>query len=84
MEPDIDVSKEQIDKIPVWIRIRELDIKYWGKSALTKIAGMGGKPLEADRATTNKERLVFARVLVEVSLNQKYPTSVFFENEWVK
>lgn len=45
---------------------------------------MIGKPLKVDRATTNKERLVFARVLVEVSLNQKYPTSVFFENEWVK
>lgn len=80
-EPNIDVSKEKVDKIPVWIRLR-----YWisnmGKAALKIIVGMVGKPLKADKATTNKERLAFARVLVEISLNQKYPTSVLFENEW--
>lgn len=42
---------------------------------------MVGKPLKADRATTNKERLAFARVLDEVSINQQYPKQVMFENE---
>ncbi|XP_019258689.1 PREDICTED: uncharacterized protein LOC109236904 [Nicotiana attenuata] len=80
-EPDVDVSKENVDRIPVWIRLKGLDIKYWGKNALTKIAGLIGKPLKVDRATTNKERLAFARVLVELSINQQYPKQVMFENE---
>ncbi|XP_009604180.1 uncharacterized protein [Nicotiana tomentosiformis] len=83
-EPDIDVSKEQVDNILVWIRLRGMDIKYWDKAALITIVGMVGKPLKADKATTNKERLAFVRVLVKISLSQKYPTSVLFENEWGK
>nr|XP_009781839.1 PREDICTED: uncharacterized protein LOC104230675 [Nicotiana sylvestris] len=83
-EPDIDVSKEKVDRIPVWIRLKGLDIKYWGKNALTKISGMTGKPLKASRATTNKKRLALARILVEVSINQIYPTQVMFENEMGK
>ncbi|XP_019259332.1 PREDICTED: uncharacterized protein LOC109237475 [Nicotiana attenuata] len=80
-EPEVDVSKEKVDRIPVWIRLKGSDIKYWGKNALTKISGMVGKPLKVDRATTNKERLAFARVLVEMSINQQYPKQVMFENE---
>lgn len=55
-----------------------------GKSCIDKIIRMVGKSLKADRATTNKERLAFTRVLVEISLNHKYPTSILFENEWGK
>lgn len=40
-------------------------IKYWGKNAQMKMAGLVGKPLRADKAMTNKERLTFARVMVE-------------------
>ncbi|XP_019266749.1 PREDICTED: uncharacterized protein LOC109244159 [Nicotiana attenuata] len=80
-EPNVDDSKENMDRIPVWIRLKGLDIKYLGNNALTKISGLVGKPLKADRATTNKERLAFARVLVEVSINQQYPKQVMFENE---
>ncbi|XP_060170335.1 uncharacterized protein LOC132601250 [Lycium barbarum] len=79
--PDIEITKETVDKVPIWIRLVGLDIKYWGKSALTKIAGMIGRPLKADRATTHKERLTFARVLVEMPINKEYPTEVRFENE---
>ncbi|XP_019225380.1 PREDICTED: uncharacterized protein LOC109206958 [Nicotiana attenuata] len=81
---DIDMKKETIDRIPIWIRLIGLDIKYWGKSALTKIAVMVGKPLKADSATSQKERLTFARILVEVSINQQYPSTIMFENEYGK
>lgn len=80
--PDIDTrKKETFNKVPIWIRLPGLDIKYWSKNALTKIAGLVGNPLKADRATTWKERMTFARVLVEVALDQPYPQSVMFENE---
>lgn len=48
---------------------------------MTKIVGIVGKLLKADRATTWKERMTFARVLVEVTLDQPYPQSIMFENE---
>ncbi|XP_060211753.1 uncharacterized protein LOC132639317 [Lycium barbarum] len=83
-QPDIEVTKQLMDKIPVWIRLMGLDVKYWGKSALTKIAGLVGNPIRADSATTMKERMTYARVLVEVPLNEEYPTSVMFENEYGK
>ncbi|XP_009777272.1 uncharacterized protein [Nicotiana sylvestris] len=81
---DIDMKKETIDKIPIWIRLTGLDIKYWGKNALMKIAGMVGKPLKVDRATSQKKRLTFARILVKVSINQQYPSKIMFENEYGK
>ncbi|XP_019236346.1 PREDICTED: uncharacterized protein LOC109216625 [Nicotiana attenuata] len=80
-KPDMEITKEQMEKIPIWVRFTGLDIKYWGKVALTKIAGLIGKPLKADTATTKTERLMYARVLVEVKLNQQYPISIKFENE---
>ncbi|KAK4733464.1 hypothetical protein R3W88_007725 [Solanum pinnatisectum] len=79
--PEIELNKEIIEKMPIWIRLVGLDIKYWGKNALTKIAGLVGNPLKEDTTTKNKVRLTYARVLVEMSLNKEYPTGIMFENE---
>ncbi|KAK4736499.1 hypothetical protein R3W88_000196 [Solanum pinnatisectum] len=67
---DIDVTKEKVDKVPIWIRLVGLDI-----------AGLVGIPLRADKATTNRERMTYARLLMEIPLNQEYPTCIMFENE---
>ncbi|KAK4371170.1 hypothetical protein RND71_010645 [Anisodus tanguticus] len=80
-KPDVDVSKETVDKVPVWIRLVGLEVKYWGKSALTKIASLVGQPLRVDKATS-QERLTYARLLVEIPLNQEYLSAVRFENEY--
>nr|XP_016439190.1 PREDICTED: uncharacterized protein LOC107765098 [Nicotiana tabacum] len=79
--PDIKFDKQVVDKIPVWIRLMNLDIKYWGQNAVTKIAGMKGNRLKADRATTQKQRLRFARILVKVEPDKMYPDMVMFGNE---
>ncbi|KAK4733229.1 hypothetical protein R3W88_007490 [Solanum pinnatisectum] len=52
-----------------------------GNNALTKIVGLVGNPLKADTTTTNKVRLTYARVLMEMPLNKDYPTGIMFENE---
>ncbi|XP_070004295.1 uncharacterized protein LOC142163443 [Nicotiana tabacum] len=83
-KPDMDLTKTQMEKIPVWVRLLDLDIKYWDKTTLTKIAGLIGQPLKAGSATTQRERLTYARVLVEIELNQTYPTTIMFENEYEK
>lgn len=62
----------------------ELGSLAWTSSIrdkLPKLAGLVGKPLKVDRATTQKERLTYAHVLVEVKPHKKYPNSIMFEDE---
>ncbi|KAG5581916.1 hypothetical protein H5410_052543 [Solanum commersonii] len=39
---DIEVMKEIVDKVPLWIKIPRLEANYWGKAALTKISSLVG------------------------------------------
>ncbi|PHU01104.1 hypothetical protein BC332_30891 [Capsicum chinense] len=55
-----DVTKETITRVPVWVQLPGLNIKYWGKAVLTKIASLIGKSLRADRAISNKQRMTYA------------------------
>lgn len=55
--------------------------KYWGKKSLFKISGLIGKALKMDQATMKKDKLQYARVLIEVKLNQKLPELIRFINE---
>ncbi|XP_009804027.1 uncharacterized protein [Nicotiana sylvestris] len=80
-QPEIEMKKEIMENIPVWIRLPGLNVKYWGKQALEKIAGLVGNPLKAYKATTMKERMTFARVLVEVPINKVFPDTIMFDNE---
>ncbi|XP_059315818.1 uncharacterized protein LOC132066531 [Lycium ferocissimum] len=80
-EPDVEMNKTVVEKVPVWVRLEGLELKYWGQTALTKIASLIGKPLKIDSATNMRERLMYARIMVEVPLNQTCPDFVMFENE---
>ncbi|XP_070050887.1 uncharacterized protein [Nicotiana tomentosiformis] len=77
----MEMSKIMVEPVPIWIRLVVLDLKYWGQAALAKIAGLVGKPVKADTATTRKEKLMYARVMVEVPLNKIYTDTIMFENE---
>lgn len=41
-EPNMDIVKEDIRVVPVWIQLK-LNLKYWGKKALFKIVEKIGK-----------------------------------------
>ncbi|KAK4730250.1 hypothetical protein R3W88_023238 [Solanum pinnatisectum] len=45
------------------------------------IAGLIGNPIKADATITNKARLAYVRILVEMPLNKENPDGVMFENE---
>lgn len=79
--PKIEFTQEKMDKAPIWIRLHGLDVEYWEKDALTNIASLVGNPLKADNVTTHKERLSFARILLEIPLNQAYHVVLILENE---
>lgn len=79
--PDINYAKEPMKMLPIWIKLPGLNVKYWGEKSLYKIAGGVGRAMKVDQATLNRDKLMFAKVLVEVKLDQVFPTTVHFVNE---
>ncbi|XP_062094246.1 uncharacterized protein LOC133800306 [Humulus lupulus] len=77
----IDFKKENVEKAPIWIQLKGLDLKYWGEKALFKIISQIGNPVMVDQITLRKERLNFPRVMVEVHLKQEFPELIYFINE---
>lgn len=74
-------EKECISTVHVWVRFTGLPIHYWGVRCLSRIAGMLGKVIRVDNATLKKDRMHFARVLVELDINGDFHDSISFTNE---
>lgn len=77
----MDLLKEEVKVVPTWIRFPGLLLKYWGQVALNKIASLVGKPIRTDRATTQKDCIEYAKVMVEVKMGQSFPDEIQFLNE---
>ena len=46
-----------------------------------KIVGGLRKPVKVDLATKNRDRLSFARILIEMSIDHEFPDQLVFINE---
>ncbi|XP_074267127.1 uncharacterized protein LOC141590433 [Silene latifolia] len=77
---DLGMTKEDVKSVPTWIRLHNLPLKFWGKS-LSKISSLVGKYVKSDQATEERTRLGFARVMVEMMVDQKLPEKVSFMDE---
>jgi len=62
--------------VPTWIKLPNLPLDCWNVRALSKIVSKVGKPITTDKLTLTKERLSYARVLVEVDASKDLTTSV--------
>lgn len=80
-DADMPLDKECIQKVPIWIKLPGLALKYWGEKSLYKIVGLVGDALQMDKATKMKDRLQYARVMVEIQLQQDLPEVIYFCNE---
>ncbi|KAM6580820.1 hypothetical protein CsatA_004594 [Cannabis sativa] len=80
-KPNENFSKEDVSKVPIWIQLEGLELKYWGEKSLFKIVGQMGKPIMVDAITKERERLSYPRILIEVCMNQKLPEMLEFEDE---
>ncbi|XP_021724871.1 uncharacterized protein LOC110692181 [Chenopodium quinoa] len=80
-EAGLNLQKEDIHEVPVWVRLPGLDLKFWGQSALMKIAGILGKPIKTDKATATKELISYARVMVEVNMKDELLEDIEFLDE---
>lgn len=62
-------------KTKVWIRLH-ISVEYWHPHNLLEIAKAVGNPLRIDRATIDKSNGQYARVLVEIDLNETLTTDI--------
>ncbi|XP_074299069.1 uncharacterized protein LOC141630092 [Silene latifolia] len=72
---DISLEREEVKSVPTWVRLHRLPLKFWGQS-LPKLAGAIGSHIQNDAGTDTKTRLGYARVMVEVQVNQKFPKTI--------
>ncbi|KAL2943829.1 hypothetical protein RDABS01_032176 [Bienertia sinuspersici] len=79
--PDIELHKESVKTVPIWVRMPHLELKYWGQGCLHKLGDIIGTTLKIDNVTMNKDRLSYARILVAVELDKELPDYIRFQNE---
>ncbi|XP_074265905.1 uncharacterized protein LOC141588359 [Silene latifolia] len=79
--PETELIKHNAQKIPIWMKLFGLDVKYWGKESLKKLSGVVGKFIKCDDATFHKNFLGFAWVMIEVDVEQQFPTELQFVDE---
>ncbi|XP_020245364.1 uncharacterized protein LOC109823497 [Asparagus officinalis] len=58
---------------PVWIQLPALKLNLWNAQSISKIASAVGRPITTDKLTANKQRLAYARVLIEVDMPAPLP-----------
>ena len=79
--PNISYEKSSLASIPVWVKLPNLDVIYWTENILKQIVGYLGNVLKVDNATLTKSRMMYARVLVDMTLADSFPEELFFSNE---
>ncbi|KAL9227818.1 hypothetical protein vseg_003466 [Gypsophila vaccaria] len=77
---DMVLQKTEVEVVPAWIQLHNLPLKFWGKS-LPKITGLVGKFIKKDVATEDRTKIGYARVMVELKVDQLFPSKVAFMDE---
>ncbi|KAI5639960.1 hypothetical protein M9H77_00286 [Catharanthus roseus] len=63
-------------EVPVWITLPGLPLDLWNARLLGKICSIVGEPICTDAMTSRKDRISYARVLVNVDLAKELVTEI--------
>ncbi|XVF26729.1 hypothetical protein REPUB_Repub14bG0043400 [Reevesia pubescens] len=68
----------------LWLRVQlpELLVEYYDMKTLQKIGNLIGKPIKIDIHTGNVNRAQYARICVEIKVNQVLPQGVLLDGYW--
>ncbi|XP_074304181.1 uncharacterized protein LOC141638900 [Silene latifolia] len=80
-KPETVLVKHDVKRVPIWMKFYGLDIKFWGLESLKKLSGVVGTYVKCDEATTHRNFLGYARVLIEVDVDQYFPNEIYFLDE---
>ncbi|XP_062088610.1 uncharacterized protein LOC133795173 [Humulus lupulus] len=67
--------------VPVWIRLLDLGLQYWGVKCLSALVSTVGKPIMVDKVTKDRSMIKFARVLVDMEIADNPPKIISYINE---
>jgi hypothetical protein len=74
--PGMQLLKLSLASIPIWIKLHHIPLEYWNTICLSHIASGVGKPICTDAVTSEHSRLGFARILVEVDIEDEFPKEI--------
>lgn len=63
-------QEEILRVIPVWVRLPNLPLNYWGSDSLSRIGILLGIPLFADECKYSQMRMYFSRIFVEIDVTK--------------
>lgn len=66
--PDFNLKRDKLRSIPIWIKLPQLPLYLWGATSMGKIGRTLGKPIVTDECTTQRLRISYARMLVEIDI----------------
>ena len=69
-QPSLPLTREEVHKVPVWVRLYNIPFEYWTSKGLSFVASAVGCPLHADHITLTRKRLSYARVCVEIDARE--------------
>uniref|UniRef100_A0A803Q9J7 DUF4283 domain-containing protein n=1 Tax=Cannabis sativa TaxID=3483 RepID=A0A803Q9J7_CANSA len=67
---DMDTT-QMIRSVPVWVKLNDLCLQYWGKKNLSSLVSTIGKPIMAGKVTLERSMIKFVRVLVDVEIKDE-------------
>ncbi|GFY96472.1 hypothetical protein Acr_11g0007780 [Actinidia rufa] len=76
MPPLFKFGSEAISSFPVWVQLRYIPLDMWCPKVFGIICSKIGKPIYMDKLTTQKERITYARCLVEIDMAKEIKHSV--------
>lgn len=74
--PTFHFHQELLRVIPLWVRLPNLPLHCWSEDSLSRIGSILGVPLFADACTSQKFRVSFARLLIEMDVTHSLPTEI--------
>ncbi|XP_075076350.1 uncharacterized protein LOC142163006 [Nicotiana tabacum] len=71
-----DFQVEVLQTVPIWAKFPNLPLSCWGMDSLSRTRSGLGIPLYADKCTTKVERILYARILIEMDVTRELPTRI--------
>ncbi|XP_020272596.1 uncharacterized protein LOC109847768 [Asparagus officinalis] len=68
---DTDMEKFQTCTYPMWVQFPNLRLNLWTPTGISKIVSIIGNPITTDKLTATRQRLSYAKVLLEIELPLK-------------
>ena len=78
---EIKLVKYDVETVPIWAKLHDLEVNFWSEASLTKICTNIGKYVKSDQITQQRTYLSYARVMLEVQVGRDFPKSIGFIDE---